>query len=41
MINRYIEYLISQSESKAKEIQNRSFQLKIEELTEKISSLLE
>lgn len=39
MINRYIEYLISQSE--AKELQNRSFQLKIEERTEKISSLFE
>ena len=33
MINRYIEYLINQSE--AKDLQNRSLQLKIEELTEK------
>ena len=33
MISRYIEYLISQSE--AKDLQNRSLQLKIEELTEK------
>lgn len=33
MINRYIEYLISQSESK--DLQNRSLQLKIDELTEK------
>lgn len=39
MINRYIEYLINQSE--AKDLQNRSLQLKIEELTEKITSLLE
>lgn len=39
MINRYIEYLINQSESK--DLQNRSLQLKIEELTEKITSLLE
>lgn len=39
MINRYIEYLISQSESK--DLQNRSLQLKIDELTEKITSLLE
>lgn len=34
MINRYIEYLINQSEAK-------DLQLKIEELTEKITSLLE
>lgn len=33
MINRYIEYLISQSE--AKDLQNRLLQLMIEELTEK------
>ena len=33
MINRYIEYLINQSESK--DLQNRSLQLKIDELTEK------
>lgn len=39
MINRYREYLINQSE--AKDLQNRSLQLKIEELTEKITSLLE
>lgn len=39
MINRYIEYLIGQSE--AKDLQNRSLQLKIEELTEKIGSLVE
>lgn len=39
MINRYIEYLINQSESK--DLQNRSLQLKIDELTEKITSLLE
>ena len=39
MINRYIEYLINQSESK--DLQNRSLQLKIEELTEKITLLLE
>lgn len=39
MINRYIEYLINQSE--AKDLQNRSLQLKIEELTEKISVLLD
>lgn len=39
MINRYIEYLIGQSE--AKDLQNRSLQLKIEELTEKISLLVE
>lgn len=32
MINRYIEYLINQSE--AKDLQNRSLQLKIEELVE-------
>lgn len=32
MINRYIEYLINQSETK--DLQNRSLQLKIEELTE-------
>ena len=33
MINRYIEYLINQSESK--DLQNRSLLLKIDELTEK------
>lgn len=33
MINRYIEYLINQSETK--DLQNRSLQLKIAELTEK------
>lgn len=39
MIKRYIEYLINQSESK--DLQNRSIPLKIEELTEKISVLLD
>lgn len=38
-INRYIEYLISQYESK--DLQNRTLQLKIDELTEKISIFLE
>lgn len=38
MINRYIEYLINHSESK--DLQNHSLQLKIDELTEKITSLL-
>lgn len=33
MINRYIEFLINQSESK--DLQNRSLQLKIDELTDK------
>ena len=39
MINRYIEYLISQSESK--DLQIRSLEIKIDELTGKITSLPE
>lgn len=39
MINRYIEYLINQSE--AKDLQIRSLEIKIDELTGKITSLLE
>ena len=39
MINRYIEYLINQYESK--NLQIRSLEIKIDELTGKITSLLE
>lgn len=39
MINRYIEYLINQSE--AKDFQIRSLEIKIDELTGKITSLIE
>lgn len=39
MINRYIEYLINQFE--AKDLQNSSLQLRIDELTDKISILLD
>ena len=39
MINRYIEYLINQSE--AKDLHIRSLEIKIDELTRKITSLLE
>lgn len=39
MIIRYIEYLINQSEPK--DLQNRSLQLKVDELTENITLVLE